>query len=103
MDCRETVHRHLLDLPRRSTDGIRFSSPTETSRGRFSLLCYLSSPQKSIFKIVCETKEPNLMEVKFFPLPSLNETGGYIPVPTNVKDIYSQYHKYLSKTMKRIE
>ena len=96
MDCRETLHRHLLALPRITDEsGVRFSSPTETSPGRFTMLCHLTGPQKSIFKVVCQTQESNSVAVQFLPLSRLNETGGYVPVPTNVKDIYSQYFQPL--------
>lgn len=92
MSTRETLNRHLEALNRKSDDsGIHFSKPVETVPGRFSIICSVDSPEKSVCKIVCEVLEENKVAINFFPLKKINETGGYVPVPTNVKDIYSQY------------
>jgi hypothetical protein len=92
MDTRNILVRHLSNLPRTSSGkSACFSVPTETSFGRFSVICHSHGPEKSICKIVCEAKDSGQILITFLPLLKINETGGYVPVPTNVKDIYTQF------------
>jgi hypothetical protein len=86
---RTKISSHLHSLPKEGD--VTFTKPNETAPGRFSILCKNHYPTPSVFKVVCEAIEPNKMDVRFYPLPKLNETGGNVPVPTNVKDIYTQY------------
>lgn len=92
MNARKKLLEHLMMLHQnRDLSGINFSHPVETEEGRFSLICCVAEPDKSFCKIVCKVIDENKIGVNFLPLHKINETGGYVPVPTNVKDIYSQY------------
>lgn len=95
MDIRKTLKSYLESLPKKEHgESHFFTSPVETQPGRFSILCFENLDPKSHVKIVC-SPIGEAVKVEFFPMPKLNEMSGYIPAPTNVKDIYSQYFQPL--------